>query len=220
MVKLVQDFALTLQPLVVLGRRGNLEHEFLAVTLHQQCDRAGPGPDPLLDDQPARESVAHLGLGEIVHFIVLWLDDHFAVQALNLSQNHQDSVIVLRVSLVKALFINRQMVYTHPEGFLEVSTALGTLLQPMVIAGAIAAAWPRRPVAMLLGVAFALCATMLLLVVDIALSLYAYVWDMFHAHYVPDAFSPLLAWLQFMNGGGRLGLGGAHQPVLVDVGTS
>ena len=139
--------------------------------------------------------------------IVLWLDDHFAVQALNLSQNHQDSVIVLRVSLVKALFINRQMVYTHPEGFLEVSTALGTLLQPMVIAGAIAAAWPRRPVAMLLGVAFALCATMLLLVVDIALSLYAYVWDMFHAHYVPDAFSPLLAWLQFMNGGGRLGLG-------------
>ncbi|MFN0316685.1 MAG: hypothetical protein ACKVQA_16810 [Burkholderiales bacterium] len=47
----------------------------------------------------------------------------------------------------------------------------------------------------------------MVLLAGLPLTLYAYVWDMFHFHYDPDGFSPLLSWHQFMLPGGRLGLG-------------
>ncbi|MCL5060914.1 MAG: hypothetical protein M1449_10805 [Candidatus Thermoplasmatota archaeon] len=56
--------------------------------------------------------------------------------------------------------------------------------------------------------AFALAALLALgfLVVDLPLTLHAYVWDMFVDNLEPDRFSPLLAWHEFLHAGGRLGI--------------
>ncbi|MFN0316683.1 MAG: hypothetical protein ACKVQA_16800 [Burkholderiales bacterium] len=135
-----------------------------------------------------------------------WLDDSFAITSLGLHQA-QDTVIALRVTLAKAVFINGHFTFTDPRGWLEVTTTAGTMLQPMVIALGIAAAWPKTVFSTLIACVLALLGTLLLLLADLPLTLYAYVWDMFHFHYDPDGFSPLVAWHQFMLSGGRLGLG-------------
>lgn len=143
----------------------------------------------------------------VVQQLILWLDDRFAILRLGIDHTHQDTVILLRVNLVKLVFVGGQATYPDARDWLEVTTTVGAMLQPPVIAIGLAGAWPGRIAARCLRVAIAAMLGAAFLLIDLPVTLHAYIWDMFHAHYDPQGFSPLLAWHEFMHAGGRLGMG-------------
>lgn len=81
------------------------------------------------------------------------------------------------------------------------------MLQPLSIGLGLALAWPARISRRLGRAALASAGGLLFTLIDIPLTLHAYVWDMFLAAYDPEHFSPLMAVQRFLHGGGRLGIG-------------
>lgn len=65
--------------------------------------------------------------------ILLWLDDSFTVLALGIDHTHQDTVIRLRVNLIKVVIVGGQATFPDARGRLEVTTTVGAMLQPLVI---------------------------------------------------------------------------------------
>jgi hypothetical protein len=135
------------------------------------------------------------------------IDDRFVVLRLGVEQGAQDTVIRLRVNLLRPLVVGRHVAEPHPRGWLEVTTTVGAMLQPLAIALGIAGAWPPAWRERLSAMALALGMALAFMLVDIPLTLHAYVWDMFVFHYDPQRFSPLMAIHGFLHGGGRLALG-------------
>ena len=135
-----------------------------------------------------------------------WLDDRFGILFLGVEHNWQDTIVRLRVNILQLFVMGGQVIEATPKGWLEVTTTTGAMLQPLVIGPAIAFALPgaiRTRIA-----AFALAALLAFgfLLVDLPVTLHAYVWDMFVDHLEPDRFSPLMVWHEFLHAGGRLGV--------------
>ena len=143
----------------------------------------------------------------ITRVLLGWLDDRFGILFLGVEQNGQDTVIRLRVSLTTLLVMGGQFVPPTPQGLMWITTPIGDLLQPLVIAAGLAATWPGNLTTRLLRLGIALTLGLLFLVVNVPLTLYAVIWDMLTYQFGSDDFSPLLAWYQFMQSGGRLGVG-------------
>lgn len=135
------------------------------------------------------------------------LDDRFDILFLGVEHNWQDSVVRLRVNIATLLVLGGEVLTPHPKGWLEVTTTLGAMLQPLVIDPAIAAAIPGRIAARLTRFGIAALFALGFLVVDLPITLYAYVWDMLIHSMGSGGFSPLLAWHEFLHAGGRLGTG-------------
>ena len=135
-----------------------------------------------------------------------WMDDRFDILLLSVTHDRQDSVVQLRVNLATLLVMGGQVLAPHRGGWLEVTTTLGAMLQPLVIAPAIAAALPGRGVARLTRFGIAALLSLGFLVIDLPLTLYAYVWDMLVQKLDPTRFSLLLAWHEFLHAGGRPGV--------------
>lgn len=159
-------------------------------------------------------SLAALGGRHLVELLlpllqapILWLDDRFAILFLGIDHTAQDTVIRLRVNLIRLLVIGTQVVEPHPKGWLEVTTTVGAMLQPLTIGLGLALAWPARISQRLARAALACAGGLLFMLVDIPLTLHAYTWDMFLAAYDPGHFSPLMTAHRFLHGGGRLGIG-------------
>lgn len=143
----------------------------------------------------------------LVQTLIVWLDDRFVILFLGIDHTTQDTVIRLKVNLLRMLVVGTQVVQPHPKGWLEVTTTVGAMLQPLTIGLGLALAWPGR-ISRRLGSAALGCASgLLFMLIDIPLTLHAYVWDMFLAAYDPDHFSLLMAAHRFLHGGGRLGIG-------------
>lgn len=143
----------------------------------------------------------------ITRVLLGWMDDRFGILFLGVEHNWQDTVIRLRVSLTTLLVMGEQVITPHPKGWMVVTTPIGDLLQPLVIAVGLAAAWPGNLTTRLLRLGIALTLGLLFLIVNVPLTLYAVIWDMLTYQLGSDGFSPLLAWYQFMQSGGRLGVG-------------
>lgn len=143
----------------------------------------------------------------LAHGLVLWIDDRFTILFLGIDQTAQDTVIRLRVNLVRPVVVGSRLLEPHPQGWLEVTTTVGAMLQPLAIALGLAGAWPAKLLNRLLAVATAAGLGLLFMIIDIPLTLHAYVWDMLVFHYDPQRFSPLMAVHNFLHGGGRLGVG-------------
>lgn len=135
------------------------------------------------------------------------IDDRFAILHLGIDRNAQDTVIRLRVNPVRPIALGAHVSRPHPQGWLEVTTTVGTMLQPLVLALAIATAWPSTWRARMRAGALALVLSLTFLAVDVPMTLHAYVWDMLVFHFDPQRFSPLMAVHGFLTGGGRLALG-------------
>lgn len=142
----------------------------------------------------------------LTHTALVWIDDHFGILVLGVEHNWQDTVVKLRLNFVKLLVLGSQVVQPNPKGWLEVVTPVGNMLQPLVIAPAIAAALPGRFVARLLRFGLAALLALGFLAIDLPVTLYAVAWDMLAYSAGLNDFSPLLAWNQFMQSGGRLGV--------------
>jgi hypothetical protein len=142
-----------------------------------------------------------------VHAVLGWIDDRFGILALGVERNWQDTVVRLRVNLVAPFFMGGQMISEQADGWLEVTTTTGAVLQPLVIAPAFAFALPGAWFARLAAFALAALLGFGFLLIDLPLTLHAYVWDIFIDNLEPDRFSPLMSWHAFLHAGGRLGVG-------------
>ncbi len=136
-----------------------------------------------------------------------WMDGRFGVLFLGVEHNWQDTVIRLQLGFSKAFFLGGHVVLPDPRGALWVTTPVGSLLQPLVIAPAMAAALPGRVAARLTRFGLAALFALGFLVVDLPVTLHALSWDTLAYDVKLNDFSPLLAWNQFMQSGGRLGIG-------------
>ena len=135
-----------------------------------------------------------------------WIDDRFGILFLGVEHNWQDTVVRLRVNLLQRFVMGGEVIGESPQGWLEVTTTTGAMLQPMVIAPAIAFALPGALHTRVLAFVLAVLLAFGFLLIDLPLTLHAYVWDMFVDHLDPDRFSPLMVWHEFLHAGGRLGV--------------
>lgn len=141
------------------------------------------------------------------HALLGWIDDRFDILFLGIDHDRQDTVVRLRVNIATLFVMGGQVIAPQPNGWLEVTTTIGAMLQPLVIAPAIASALPGRPAVRLMRLVIAILLALGFLVIDLPLTLYAYVWDMLIDSLDRNGFSPLLAWHEFLHAGGRLGVG-------------
>lgn len=135
------------------------------------------------------------------------LDDRYRILYLGLASQGADSVVRLDVALQRPVLIGGQIVMPDPRGHAQVTTLAGSALQAVVVFLAALLAWPLRArteaaFRALLG----LPAGLLLLLADLPFVLVGELWALFVERYAPGAFSPLLAWKDFLQGGGRLAL--------------
>jgi hypothetical protein len=135
-----------------------------------------------------------------------WIDDRFGILFLGVEHNWQDTVVRLRVNILRIFVMGGEVIEAHPKGWLEVTTTTGAMLQPLVIAPAIAFALPGALQTRILAFALAALLAFGFLLIDLPVTLHAYVWDMFVVHLDPNRFSPLMAWHEFLHAGGRLGV--------------
>lgn len=144
----------------------------------------------------------------LIGHALVWLDDHYRILALAVDSQGADTVVRLRVTLARPLVVGGHLILTDARGWAEVTTPVGHLLQPLLILSGILLAWPARcrrewPARLLLALPVAVA----LLLLNTPFTLWGLLWDL-HAHvYEPGRFSPLLAWIRLLDGGGRLLLG-------------
>jgi len=141
------------------------------------------------------------------HAALDWMDDRFYVRFLGVEHNWQDTVIRLRLGFSHGFVLGGQVLSADPRGSLWVSTPVGSLLQPLVIAPAMAAALPGRLSLRLIRAGLAALLALAFLLVDLPVTLHAAAWDTLAYSLKVTDFSPLLAWYRFGQSGGRLGIG-------------
>lgn len=142
----------------------------------------------------------------VTRMVLGWIDDRFGILFLGVEHNWQDTVVRLRVNILQLFVMGGQVIEAHPKGWLEVTTTTGAMLQPLVIAPAIAFALPGAMHTRILAFALAALLAFGFLLIDLPVTLHAYVWDMFVDNLDPDRFSPLMVWHEFLHAGGRLGV--------------
>lgn len=143
----------------------------------------------------------------LAQILLIWIDDRFTILFFGLDHTTQDTVIRLRVNLIRMIVVGSHVTEPHPKGWLEVTTTVGAMLQPLTIALGLVAAWPGKATTILLRLAIAALLGLLFLAIDIPLTLHAYTWDMFLERFDPEHISPLMLIHRFLHGGGRLGVG-------------
>ncbi|WP_296660266.1 hypothetical protein [Thiobacillus sp. 0-1251] len=143
----------------------------------------------------------------LTHAALDGLDDRFSVRFLGVEHNWQDTVIRLRLGFSRGFVLGGQVLSADPRGALWVSTPVGSLLQPLVIAPAMAAALPGRLLVRLMRSGLAALLALAFLLIDLPVTLHAAAWDTLAFSLKVTDFSPLLSWYQFSLSGGRLGIG-------------
>lgn len=149
-----------------------------------------------------------------------WMDDHFRLIGVDIAAEGADTAIRLRASLARPLVLGGQVLIPNPAGWARVTTTVGTLLQPFVILFGLLPAWPAKGLGdwglRLFLLPFV---ALVLLLVNVPPTLLGYLWDMHVRDFEPGRFSPLLIWLNFLNGGGRLVLGLGGIALILSAGT-
>lgn len=141
------------------------------------------------------------------HAALDWMDDRFNVRFLGIEHNWQDTVIRLQLGFSHGFVLGGRILSADPRGSLWVSTPVGSLLQPLVIAPAISASLPGRPLLRLIRSGLAVLLALAFLLIDLPATLHAATWDTLAFSLNMTDFSPLLSWYQFNQSGGRLGIG-------------
>lgn len=114
-------------------------------------------------------------------------------------------VFRLEATVVRPIVIGHGVLAPKAGGWLASSTPAGAMLQPVILAYGLLLCWPAAQWrTLVLRMLLALVPLSLLLLLDIPLVLWAYIWEPALQHFGADAFSPLLMWGRFMMNGGRL----------------
>jgi hypothetical protein len=140
----------------------------------------------------------------LLHRELGWLDDNYRILTLTLATQGADSVIRLDVTLARFVVVGSQVIAPDPRGHAVVSTLASSVLQPAIIGLALLAVWPASRTAQyawrcLIGLPLLL----LMLPLDIPFVLLGELWQVIVASSAQHEFSPLLAWNDFLQQGGR-----------------
>ena len=136
-----------------------------------------------------------------------WLDDNFNVSKLVLVKHGVDSVILLDVTLARFVVLGSRVIPPDPTDHATVTVLASSILQPMLVGLALIATWPvQRAVQHFWRFAIGLLLLLLLLPLDVPLVLLGKLWELILMANALHHFSLLVAWMDFMQGGGRLAL--------------
>ncbi|MCH8180648.1 MAG: hypothetical protein IIA02_12820 [Proteobacteria bacterium] len=136
-----------------------------------------------------------------------WLDNTYRIVALDVVQRGGEQLIRIVVTLARCVVLPDGAHCSDPRAQAQVSTLLGHFTLPPTLAVAAVLAWPasgwreglwRLPL-LALGLA-------VLLALDVPVVLWASLWQLHVEAFAPQLFSPLLLWLDFLQGGGRMAL--------------
>ncbi len=137
-----------------------------------------------------------------------WVGEEFRLLSLVMDHEGADRVLRATVTWKHIAVIGGQVIYPDPLGVANASTLIAHALQGPLVAVLAAVAWPtqcRREFAWRL----LLLAPLLLVVVlsDLPCVLAAEIWEVVIDTLAPGTVSPLVAWKNFLQGGGRYALG-------------
>lgn len=122
-----------------------------------------------------------------------------------------DSVIRLVVAPGRPVLVGDRFVTADPQGRATITVLTAYLWQPWLLALPLAIAWPPRSARpcreSCRRTGWLLLMLSAVAVVDVPATLYAEVWELYAQAHAPSLFSPLLAWQQFLQHGGRFALG-------------
>lgn len=148
----------------------------------------------------------------IIHVTYQWLDPAHRVDELVVADagvaNGADQVYRLKVVPQRIVLVGTHVVQPHPQGWAKVSVLIAYVWQPAALATVLLLAWPAAGVrTWLLRGAWLVVLTTALVPLDLPFALWANVWRNYHEAFTPQDFSPLLAWVDFLQRGGRWVLG-------------
>jgi hypothetical protein len=135
------------------------------------------------------------------------IDDTFRTVELAVLSENGETVIRRIATPARTHSIGGRVIYADPQTQISTQVGAGMVLQPIVLAGALLAAWPwRRWRELALRLAFALPLVALVVMLDVPTTLYGMIWYEEVNAADPQWFSPLIYWPDFMNAGGRFAL--------------
>jgi len=133
--------------------------------------------------------------------------DEFQVLSLQFMTDRHNQSLVAMVRLEHTLLIGNAVVVPDGVSVMTVGSAIGNVLQPMLVTLVVVLAWPASIAEMATRVACAGLLQVVVLLLNTPLSMAAWLWIGYMRHYSPDAWSALLPWNIFLNGGGRIVMG-------------
>jgi hypothetical protein len=136
---------------------------------------------------------------------IAWFAPDYDIVSLAIADSHNESVIALNLDLIRYTVVAGHAL--PPTSGISSSTLVGHALQHPLMILSLLAAWPassnfQRVKLFLIAMPLLLLVEML----DVPLVLLGSIEDLMIANIAPDTFSFLVAWMNFMNGGGRLAL--------------
>jgi len=143
--------------------------------------------------------------------------DDFKVLRFEFVNDRGNTAIAALATLEHTLVLGGRAIVPTGTSVMAVSTTVGTVLQPVLVALALVLAWPARWLEALLRIVFVAPLLALVVLLDTPFSMAAWMWEIQLRAYEPGRHSPLVWWNIFLNGGGRLALGllaGASSVVL------
>ena len=126
--------------------------------------------------------------------------DDFKILRVEMIDERKNASVGALAVLDRTLFLGGRAIVPDGTQVMVVSTTVGTVLQPLLVALVWVLAWPARWAEMAWRLLIASLG-------DTPLSLAAWLWDAQIRSYEPGRASPLIWWNVFLNGGGRLALG-------------
>jgi hypothetical protein len=137
-----------------------------------------------------------------------WIGGDYRVLFFGLASQGADQVIRVDVTLAHAVVVGTQFVMPDPRGAANATTLIGNTIQPLAVGLIAAMAWPSARIRVL-GLRLLILLPLLLIVTlfDIPFLLAGQLWGIFFDRLSPGSWSPLLAWNDFLQGGGRFALG-------------
>lgn len=137
-----------------------------------------------------------------------WLDENYRVRDVRYINDGGNRLIALEVSVARYFVLGGRLIEPDPQGRARATTLAANLFVPAILCFSIVAAWPvRRMRDHARRVLLALPCVAAIMLMDVPFVLWGEVWSLHVAAMEPDRFSPLLSWVDFMQGGGRLVLG-------------
>lgn len=153
----------------------------------------------------AREAVALLL--PALSAVLSWVADDFRILRFEFVQERGNTSIGALAVLEHTLVLGGRAIVPDGESAVRTMTPIGTVLQPVLVALALALAWPARWLEMALRLVLVGALLAVVMLVDTPLSLAAWLWYAQLQAHEPGRASPLVWWNIFLNGGGRLALG-------------
>jgi hypothetical protein len=163
----------------------------------------------------SRDAVALLlpALSKALSFVA----DDFKILRFEFVEERGNAAIAALATLEHTLVLGGRAIVPNGTSVMVVTTTVGTVLQPVLVALVLVLAWPARWLEAMLRVVFVAPLIALVVLLDTPFSMAAWLWEIQLRAYEPGRASPLVWWNIFLNGGGRLALGllaGASSVVL------